>query len=209
MTQTPLLLPGDLVLVFLSVTRPGIRFLWLFCSGGTPIHHLASGNPGTPFRHAQTERLPNLCLITQQVCGEVRTYMVSHPQWVEMQAQPYVTNIGPGCCEQLHGRASWRPWSTLALQHEPDFPSPSSRPAKPLCYVGTSPSFLSRGKSRKGWPTALDLPAHDEYRWGREEHMGSQKVSLTCHSNFCNSQRCSKQHAVDLILKIKNESKLS
>lgn len=74
--------------VLLSVTRPGIRFLWLICSGGTPIHHLASGNPGTPPRHAQTERLPNLRLVTQQVCGEDRTHMVSRPRWAGMQAKP-------------------------------------------------------------------------------------------------------------------------
>lgn len=35
-------------------------------------HHLASGNPGTPFRHARTERPPNMGMVTQQVCVGAR-----------------------------------------------------------------------------------------------------------------------------------------
>ena len=35
---------------------------------------------GTPLRHAQTERLPNLRSVTQPVCKQARTLTVSRPQ---------------------------------------------------------------------------------------------------------------------------------
>lgn len=161
--------------------------MWLFCSGGTPIHHLACGNPGTPFRHAQTERLPNLCLITQQVCGEVRTYMVSHPQWVEVKAQPCVTNIGPGCCEQLHIRASWRPWCTLALQHEPDFPAPAAGlPNHSAMWVPVPVSCLMGTAERDGQLhlTSQPVMSTDRGERGMWAPKPGSVMSLTCHSNF-------------------------
>lgn len=60
--------------------------------------HLASGNPGTPFRHARTERLPNLRMVTQQVWGGGRAYTVSRSQWVGRQVQLL--------CNQHHGRGT-------------------------------------------------------------------------------------------------------
>lgn len=155
----PSWLPDDLVLVFFSVTCPGIRFLWLLCSGGTPIHHLASRNPGTPLRHAQTERLPNLCLVTQQVCGEAKTHTVSRPQWVGMQAQPCATSMGPGHCEQLLSEDSWRPLPSGMCQIPP---APAA--GLPNHYaVGVLVLMAClKGRSRKGWPTALDFSAYDE-----------------------------------------------
>ena len=70
------------------MTRPGIRFLWLLCSAGTPIHHLASGNPAH-LSGTLKQRGCQTCAWSHSPCVIRQGHSRSHaPGWVAMRAQP-------------------------------------------------------------------------------------------------------------------------
>lgn len=157
--------------------------------GRTPIHHLASGNPGTPLGHAQTETLLDLCLVTQQVCSEARPHAGLTP--------PVGGDAGRPLCNQRRGLVA-RPavWGSL--------PSPDSPP---------STTSLSRPQCSRGWgdrlhagPMGKQKPKLLLSSWLGQMKKGypmNPTTGSACHSDFWTPQRRSQQQTSDWMYEIK------
>lgn len=113
--------------------------------------------------------------------------MVSHPQWVGMQAQPYVTNIGVGAVSssavEPHGGPG-PPWPSSISQV---FPAPAAGPPNHCAMWVPVPVSCLMGKAERDGQlnlTSQPMMSTDEGKGSMWAPKPGSVMPRTCHSNF-------------------------